>query len=56
MEEWAHCRRELREINEKLTRVRIEIAELKVKSGVWGLAGGMISIAIMIAVELILKK
>ena len=34
-------------VNERLTEVRIEIAKLKVKSGVWGLIGGLIPTAVI---------
>lgn len=36
----------LKDINKELTNVRVEIGMLKVKSGVWGLIGGLIPVAI----------
>ena len=39
----------------QLTDIHKEIATLKVKAGVWGLAGGMIPVAIYIAVQLTKK-
>jgi hypothetical protein len=36
----------LEKINDKLNQIRIEITELKVKAGVWGLIAGMIPVII----------
>ena len=36
---------------ETLTRIREDIAMLKVKSGVWGLLGGSIPVAILLILE-----
>ena len=41
-------------IVEKLDRVRQDIAALQVKSGVWGLVGGLIPVLIMV-IFLVLK-
>ena len=59
--QWAkHVLAELKRHNENQTKIfeRMEdigkeIAGLKVKSGVWGLVGGLIPVAIVIAVLLI---
>ena len=48
--------RDLDNINEKLVAIHVDIAQLKVKAGVWGLIGGLISVATIITVELVLKK
>ncbi len=39
----------MREINAQLLKLHIEVAGLKVKSGVWGLIGGLVPVLIMIA-------
>ena len=57
--EWSkHVLLELKRLNNKLENVDIhvqntalEIAMLKVKSGVWGLIGGIIPVFILIAVQ-----
>jgi len=38
-------------MNNELTQLRIEIAMLKVKSGIWGAIGACVPIAIAIAVQ-----
>ena len=38
---------------EKIDEIRVDIATLKVKSGIWGAIGGLIPVAIMIAYLLI---
>lgn len=51
---WSkHVLKELERLNEcyegiagEITQVRVEIATLKVKSGIWGLVGGAIPVAI----------
>ena len=47
LESDAKC---MREIKIELTAIKIEIAQLKVKSGVWGLIGGAIPVGIGLAV------
>ena len=42
------------EINKILTEIKVEVAMLKVKSGIWGLIGGLIPVAIAI-VYILLK-
>jgi len=42
----------LKDINKELTNVRVEIGMLKVKSGVWGLIGGLIPVAIALILNL----
>lgn len=42
-------------IDEKVDAVRIEIATLKVKSGVWGLIAGAIPVLIALAIYLLTK-
>ena len=37
-------------INDRLTEVRIEIAKLKIKAGIWGLIGGAVPILILIGI------
>jgi hypothetical protein len=37
-------------MNKELTNIRVEIAMLKVKSGMWGAVGACIPIAIMLAI------
>lgn len=45
----------LHEIKNELTSIKIEIAKLKVKSGIWGMIGGVIPVAIGIAIWLFKK-
>lgn len=42
-------------LTEVVTKNRIDIAVLKVKSGVWGLIGGLIPVLITIALYLVFK-
>lgn len=41
--------------NEELRKVQVDIAMLQVKSGVWGLVGGLIPVLIYVVLE-VLKK
>lgn len=51
-DEWrSHLTLKLDAIDEKITNVRIDVAMLKVKSGIWGILGGFIPVVIMIIVE-----
>jgi len=43
----------LNEINKELTLIRVEISMLKVKSGVWGLVGGLIPVTIAVIVAIL---
>jgi len=43
----------LEKLEEQLVQARLDIATLKVKSGVWGLLGGLVPVLIMIAVVLV---
>lgn len=55
--DWERCltneikqiNQSMRDINAQLLKLHIEVAGLKVKSGVWGLIGGLIPVIIMIA-------
>jgi len=51
--EWIDCH--FTKLQEQLTVVRIEIAKLKVKSGIWGVIGGTIPVVIVIAIYFIVK-
>ena len=42
-------------IEKRFDRIEIAIAKLQVKSGVWGLIGGSIPVAIMLAIYLVEK-
>jgi len=42
---------EVRIINKHLTAIQIQLAELRVKSGIWGLIGASIPVCIMFAVQ-----
>ena len=44
------------DLNAELQSIKIEIAMLNVKSGVWGLVGGLIPVLIVIAIEYMLRK
>lgn len=46
----------LEDLKKHISRLEIEIATLKVKSGVWGLVGGLIPVLIAIGIELLSKK
>lgn len=62
--EWSrHVLAELKRLNEtqedlnkEIKTISVEIAMLKVKSGVWGLLGGLIPVLIMVLVESIKKN
>ena len=43
------------ETQKQISAIHAEIAMLKVKSGVWGAAGAMIPVGIMLAMQLLLK-
>lgn len=43
----------MREIKQELTKIKVEIGQLKVKSGIWGLIGGAVPVAIGLAVWLL---
>jgi hypothetical protein len=45
--EWIDCH--FTKISDQITVVRIEIAKLKVKSGMWGLLGGLIPVVIALS-------
>lgn len=49
-------RRELKEIRDIVTNIRIEVAELKIKAGIWGLLAGTISNMILVIFQILLKK
>lgn len=42
----------LAEFGKELTNVKVEIGMLKVKSGMWGLLGGMVPVAIALVLKL----
>ncbi len=42
--------RHFEKVNDRLTDVRIEIAKLKVKAGIWGVIGGAVPVLIMLAI------
>uniref|UniRef100_A0A6M3L3R2 Uncharacterized protein n=1 Tax=viral metagenome TaxID=1070528 RepID=A0A6M3L3R2_9ZZZZ len=52
--EWIECH--FMKLQEQLTLVRIEIAKLKVKSGIWGVIGGTIPVIILIAIYFIARR
>lgn len=43
-------------LHQEIQTLHIEIATLKVKSGVWGLMGGLIPVLLMVLMEIFLKK
>jgi hypothetical protein len=51
---WIDCH--FSKMQEQITLVRIELAKLKVKSGVWGVIGGAIPVIILVAIYLIIRK
>lgn len=42
-------------LNDRVTEVRIEIAKLKVKAGIFGIIGGLIPIAILLSLHMLSK-
>ena len=54
-EQFEWLKRSHEKLQETVTQVRIDIEGLKVKSGVWGLIGGCVPVAMMLA-YLILKE
>lgn len=42
-------------LNDRITEVRIEIAKLKVKAGIFGVIGGMIPITVLLCAYLLTK-
>lgn len=47
---------EIKAVNDSLNKINVEIATLKVKSGVWGLVGASIPVAIGLGIELLKSK
>ena len=43
------------EVDQKITDLRVEIAMLKVKSGVWGAAAGLVSVMVFLVYQLLSK-
>jgi len=43
-------------MNDKVTKIQIEIATLKVKAGVWGVVGAAIPVVIMLGLQFLMKK
>ena len=44
------------EIDTKISEIRIELAMLKVKSGIWGAAAGLISVLVFVLYQLMSKN
>ena len=44
------------EVDQKITDLRVEIAMLKVKSGVWGAAAGLVSVMLFLLYQLLSKN
>jgi hypothetical protein len=42
------------DIKDLVTDIRISIAELKIKSGIWGAIGGLVTISIPVCIALII--
>ena len=51
--DWLDCH--FTKLQEQITLVRIEIAKLKVKSGIWGVIGGTIPVVIFIAIYFLMR-
>ena len=43
-------------LNDRLTEVRIEIAKLKIKAGIWGIIGGAIPVLIIIGIYFFARR
>lgn len=52
--DWLECH--FTKVNDKITKILVEIAVLKVKSGIWGAVGGSIPVVILIAIYFIVRK
>lgn len=48
--------KKLESIEEKITVVRVEVAELKVKATAWGVLGGVSSALLVIAIKVFFDK
>ena len=44
------------EVDQKISDLRVEIAMLKVKSGVWGAAAGLVSVMVFLLYQLLSKQ
>lgn len=53
MAELERINEQLGGMNKRLNRIEVEIGMLKVKAGVWGVAGGLIPASIAIAVSVL---
>lgn len=42
-------------LNDRITEVRVDIAGLKVKSGIFGVIGGVIPVTVLLCIYLLLK-
>lgn len=67
MDEWKNYQRlvlselkrhseTMEDIQSHILKMELELEKLKIKSGVWGLMGGLIPVIIAIAIELIVRK
>ncbi len=45
----------LESAEKRINELRLEVAILKVKSGIWGLMGGLIPVLIYLVIEVVLK-
>lgn len=44
------------QLNKQMSDLQVEIATLKVKSGVWGLLGGLIPVLVFVVIELVGRR
>ena len=51
--EWLDCH--FNKINDKITKILVEVAVLKVKASIWGLIGGLIPVLITIGIYAIFR-
>ena len=49
-------KRDHREIEKVLRSIKVEIAMLKVKSGIWGFVAGFIPVALAMIIKLLMEK
>ena len=54
--EWERHGKLISEIDTKISEIRIELAMLKVKSGIWGAAAGLISVLVFVLYQLMSKN
>jgi len=55
LKELEEHKKEIKTLNEKIDKVLVAIADLKAKSGIWGIIGGSIPVLIGVLIYLLTK-